>query len=303
MIREAPASSLWRPVASALRAPATWTFAAAWVATAAVLAVLGDLMVVLQSLPQTLIVVLLSWVTVLMTSEARAPDAALGRPRWQPACQLAGLLVIALLTGVIGMVGNHALPGALAGIGSRTMQTFRLGPHILGVPAPLIVLNPVTDVVIPLVVLLLLGARPRDLGLGPGHRVWRVMALWCVLPLVAVLVLIGLGMTTPMSRATAFVRNFFENGFSEEFLWRGAILTRLSRLVSPAWALVLSALGFGLWHVGADASVVHGNLLASACAGIVSQGPFGLGIGVVFQRTRNLAAGTVVHMLYDTLSF
>ncbi len=298
---EGPAR-LRRPLVAAARHPAAWAFAVAWLGAAAVLAASGLLLLVPQQLGITLTALALSWLTVALTSPPPPPAST---RTWRLGLQVVVLAVIAALTGATGAyVGGVAreVLGRLPGW-SGLVRYLTLPPHFLHlpIPVPYVLLNPVTDVLLPLVVLLVLGARPGELGLGPGHRAGRVLAIWAALPLIAIGIALGLGAGSPGLAAMVFLRNLFQNGFSEEFLWRGAIQTRLSRLTSPAWGLVLAALTFGLWHIGADAAEVRGRLLDAACAGIVSQAGIGLGLGVVLQRTRNLVAGTVAHMLIDTI--
>ena len=76
-------------------------------------------------------------------------------------------------------------------------------------------------------------------------------------------------------------------------------MTRLALLWGGGWGVALSALAFGLWHLGADAHETGGDLLNAACAGVTGQAPFGIAFGVIFQRTRSLVAGSVVHMVFD----
>jgi membrane protease YdiL (CAAX protease family) len=293
---------LRRPLTATACHPAAWAFAGVWLGSAAVLVASGLVLLVLQQLGITLTALALSWLTAALTSPSPPPPSTRS---WRLGMQVGALAVIAALTGVtgayLGGVGREIL-GRLPGW-SGLVRSLTLPPHFLRlpIPVPYVVLNPVTDVVLPLVVLLALGARPGELGLGRGHRVGRVLAIWAVLPLIAIGIALGLGAGSPALAAMVFLRNLFQNGFSEEFLWRGAIQTRLSRLTTPAWGLVLAALAFGLWHTGADASEVQGRVLDAACAGIVSQAGIGIGLGVVLQRTRNLMAGTVAHMLIDTI--
>lgn len=156
------------------------------------------------------------------------------------------------------------------------------------------------ELVLPLTLLLLLGARLRQLGFGAGHRTGVVLLVWSALQLVNLLVLSLSGGARPLSLLVVFIRNGFQNGPVEEFLFRGALQTRLSALLGPGWGLVLAALVFGAWHIGANARFeTHGDLLAAACAGVAGQAPYGLAFGVIFQRTRNLVAGSVFHMLLD----
>lgn len=108
------------------------------------------------------------------------------------------------------------------------------------------------------------------------------------------------GQAQPLKLIAVFIRNAFQNGPVEEFLFRGALQSRLSLLFGSGWGLVLSSLAFGVWHIGANARLeTGGDLLNAACAGVASQAPFGLAFGLIFQRTQNLLAGSVLHMLID----
>lgn len=65
------------------------------------------------------------------------------------------------------------------------------------------------------------------------------------------------------------------------------------------WALIGQALLFGIWHIGGNMRVMDGSLLAGLAACIVSQAVFGLAAGILFQRTRNLLAPSVMHVLMN----
>jgi len=56
------------------------------------------------------------------------------------------------------------------------------------------------------------------------------------------------------------LRNAFSAGFSEEFLFRGALMSRLTRVVPTGWALFAQASLFGLWHYGAATYAAKGNV-------------------------------------------
>jgi membrane protease YdiL (CAAX protease family) len=93
-----------------------------------------------------------------------------------------------------------------------------------------------------------------------------------------------------------------QNGFFEEFLFRGALQTRLRKLTTPAWALVLQALIFGLWHLGAGYSATGGSdLLTAAASTIVAQASLGLAFGIIFERTRNLFASSAFHIVINSI--
>ena len=96
--------------------------------------------------------------------------------------------------------------------------------------------------------------------------------------------------------------NSLNNGFFEEFLFRGALQTRLRRLAGPGWALVLQALIFGPWHLGLGfTDTGHAGWLPALASTLVHQAVVGLGFGVIFERTRNLLAPSVVHVVANSL--
>ncbi len=96
------------------------------------------------------------------------------------------------------------------------------------------------------------------------------------------------------------LRNVFQNGFSEEFLFRGALLSRLANVTPLSSALVVQATLFGFWHVGADMRASQGDL-AVAFGFMAPQMLFGLAMGFVAARTRSLLVPSIVHVLFDAL--
>lgn len=180
-------------------------------------------------------------------------------------------------------LGERLLPAAWVGDGGNALA------------------NPLQYFVIPLLVLLLLGAKPAELGLGRGWRVARVCALWLALPALIWAALLILGLLPLQTLVRRLLSNALQNGFFEEFLLRGAVQTRLERLLTPANALVLQALVFGLWHIEANIRMMDGNLLAGLATCIATQAVSGLCLGVVFRRTGNLVAPTVVHVAMNAL--
>jgi membrane protease YdiL (CAAX protease family) len=99
--------------------------------------------------------------------------------------------------------------------------------------------------------------------------------------------------------AMSLVGNSLRNGLFEEFLFRGALLTRLSRLYGIPWGIDLSSLLFGFWHLGAALGSAQGNVLVALAMTTVAQGMVGLGWAVAFVRTRNLLAPSVIHVLFN----
>ncbi len=93
------------------------------------------------------------------------------------------------------------------------------------------------------------------------------------------------------------------NGFGEEFLFRGALQTRLRALLNPSWAIVIQALLFGIWHFAANFKYVciNGNTAVIAFSVVGKATVFGLVFGIIFQRTRNLLACSVIHVVANSL--
>jgi len=161
------------------------------------------------------------------------------------------------------------------------------------------VANPVQYFVLPLVLLWLMGAKPADLGLRWGERTWRVCAIWLVIPVLTWAVLLAMGQLPAQTLARRLIGNALQNGFFEEFLFRGALYSRLRNVLSPAWALVTQALLFGLWHLDANLRMFDGDWLSALAWCVVSQTLIGLLLGILFQRTRSLVAPSVAHVLMN----
>ena len=97
--------------------------------------------------------------------------------------------------------------------------------------------------------------------------------------------------------------HLFQNGFGEEFLFRGALQTRLKAFLSPSWSIVIQALLFGLWHFGANLGNKGITSVPAVMAlSILVQTTIGLAFGIIFQRTRNLFACTLVHIITNCVS-
>lgn len=286
-----------------IRSPASWFFFVIWLLAVAYLGLGGYASLLLESaIYSTLTLLVFGLLTIPLTARAptpaymEAPPTSRGR-LW---AQVGVLLVFVLLTGYRGMVFNRALPRSLSSLPLWTPLVDlldRLWGSILPNPFPGV--NPTLYVLLPGALLLALGARPRELGFARGYRALRVAALWSAIQLVLIAVALVIGRLTLLPLVGTIVRNIFQNGFSEEFLFRSALMTRLARLLGNSWAVVLSSLLFGLWHLGTNTSFAGGSYLAGAALGAVSQAVFGLGVAFVFLRTRNLLAPTIIHILAD----
>lgn len=199
------------------------------------------------------------------------------------------LALVAFYTAYVAVfINGHApAPGPLAALN-------RSADHL-----PAYLRDPLLYFALPALALLAVGARWRALGLARGWRAWRVAALWGIVPLYVVALALASRAAHPAGIAASLVGNALRNGFFEEFLWRGAILTRLRAVVGTGWAVALSSLGFGLWHLGPDTSRLGGNLAAGTAYCVVCQATVGLGFAVAFVRTRNLLVPSLAHVLFN----
>ncbi len=292
----------------ALRSSAAWTFAAIWVISAGYLTFTGHATTPLVGLGIFAGVGVFTVVTVGLTAgaserPAKAQDATGSTLLWLQVVLVGTVIALAaqrgmVFSGVTPAMFNHIplwspFVQFLEEAGNRLGQAGYLrNPNYLVIP--------VTSFVVPLPLLLLLGARWRSLGFGRGHRTWRVVVLWSIGSVGYWVVKLITGTWSVGRLGHTLLSNTMQNGFFEEFLFRGVLQTRLSRLISPSWALVVSSLGFGLSHIGFDPEQLGGDLLAGAARSILIQGSIGLGLGVIFLRTRNLLACSVIHVVVNT---
>lgn len=154
--------------------------------------------------------------------------------------------------------------------------------------------------VIPAILLSVLGARWRELGMGRGQRVGKIALVWCALPLGFILLALWARATTPPSVLRDLLTGAFY-AFSAEFLFRGALQSRLLRLLTLRWTLLLQALIFALWHVPRLTSQLSGNLVVGIALSLAQYGALGLALGVIAWRTRSLWAGTAFGALLSAL--
>lgn len=274
-----------------------WIAVPVYLAASAYLLYLGETTGVLLRLANALYILLLAWLTGRVTKPSSPEE--LERPRagsllW---VQIGVIFVILFLTGL----NSDRIP-----LWSNMVAWFHnLGESVLpvewfGGPGNSVA-NPVQYFVIPLLLLLALGAKPAELGLGKGYRVWQTCLVWLALPVVIWIGLLATGVLPAQALVRRIISNTFQNGFFEEFLFRGALQTRLSRLLSTPWTLAFQALLFGLWHLRANTQSMDGNFLAGLALCLVSQTVTGFVLGYVFLRTRNLVAPSVAHVALNTL--
>ncbi len=299
----APRTSVWRQIRKALTHPAGLTFLALWLVAAATL--------VWRGYPRLVVSVALIaglsllFVTLLLNRLAPSPPEG-DAPRHSRAAlwaQVAVILVIIVLTGLSAMAFHKVAPAGWEQIPLWTpleQALERAGGRLFGNDNW--VRNPVLYMVLPGAVLLLLGVRPAEMGLRQGYRSWALtvpfLIVWAGLPVVGT----ALGNTRAVSMLPyAVLDNFLQNGFMEEFLFRGALQSRLNPLIGEEWSLVISSLLFGLWHLGADTAMFQGDFCAGLALSVASQAAIGLAFGMLAQRTRSLIAPTAAHITLNLL--
>jgi membrane protease YdiL (CAAX protease family) len=278
--------------------PALWFLAGVWLLAALVLTLLGfgswavnGLVILMMSAVSIALVILLT----LGGPPVPAPEAPRKGRVW---AQLGVILLFIVLTGQAGMVFHHALPARLTTIPLWTpFLAFLSAPGRLGQFPPTFITNPVTYFILPMIGLLALGARWGGLGFRWGYRSWLVVAVLSLASIISIGAGLLAGHVAVFTLLVSVFSNAVQNGFFEEFLFRGALMTRLTLLLNSRWAIVLSSLAFGLWHLGLNTERLGGNLIAGAALGILFQGVPGLSFAVVFWRTHSIVASSVIHVL------
>jgi len=147
--------------------------------------------------------------------------------------------------------------------------------------------------VVPVIGAVALGARPADLGLQRGYRSLAVVGVWLGLRGLMLAPAIAAGQGLRLSGI--LVLDLAGVAFPEELIFRGLVQTRLTQLLGSVWAVVLTALLFGLWHLGVNTSAYGGDVATAAARCVLVQGTLGLGYGVAFARTRSLVAPSLAH--------
>jgi len=240
---------------------------------------------------------LLAWLTWRVTRPLPIEEAEETGDRSKILTQIGVLVGIILVTGL----NANNIP-----LWSNMVDWFyNLGESILpaewfGGPGNSIA-NPVQYFVIPFILLLLLGAKPAKLGFGKGNKVWQACLVWLALPILIWGSLLIAGSLSLQTFARRIIGNTFQNGFFEEFLFRGALQTRLRRVMSTPWALIIQAVLFGLWHLRANTESMDGNVLAGLAVCLIGQTIAGFVYGYMYQRTRNLIVPSVAHVAMNVL--
>jgi membrane protease YdiL (CAAX protease family) len=169
-----------------------------------------------------------------------------------------------------------------------------LPPH-LGSALP----NFVLFALIPGALVVLLGARPRELGLTDPAR-GTLLAGTLAIGLFVLSWIVRLAQGYPLARlGVSLLHNLLSNGFTEEFWTRGLVFSHLRAYARTEWALVAQALVFALMHLGGSLHE-EPNVLGALANVIALNAPMGYVMALIALRTRSLALPVVIHVALDT---
>jgi membrane protease YdiL (CAAX protease family) len=287
---------------------AAWCFAVIWTTGTMYLVTIGRTDTTVPSLCLLVTIMFFCAITVAITKKEHKPKVKLSRTRRSllllQIAVIALFICMTLYTSLMfhSIVDQHPIPvwsdiiGAFSRLGERVFTN-----DIVANPT-LAMANPAQYFLLPLTLLLLLGANFRELGFCRGHRTLSVVALWCFVPAGIFIYLLASGHLSFRVLIRRWLSHLLINGFGEEFLMRGALQTRLRVLLNPSWAIVIQALTFGIWHFAVHYKVMSINgITAVIFFSFVRTATFGLAYGVIFQRTRNLLACSVFHVVFNSL--
>lgn len=124
----------------------------------------------------------------------------------------------------------------------------------------------------------------------------RAAVLWLV-PALLALAVVTFWLGVPMALAgRRLLLAFLTQGFSEEFLFRGALFGRLRPLMPGQWAAFAQAILFALWHLGRTGIALGGTDAIWVLVRLVpAYAVFGFAMALLVRRTGNIAVATLFH--------
>jgi len=293
---------------SVFNCPAAWFFAAIWVIAAVFLVAIGRGYVALLGFCLLAILMFFCVITVGITKTESKPKVKLSRPRQGllllQIVVIAFFICITLYTSLMfhGVVERRTIPVWSGVIGAFSRLGEKVFSNKIVVNPTLAMANPAQYFFLPLPLLLLLGARFTELGFSRGHRILSVIGLWCFIPVGVLVYLVLFGHLSCSELGRRFLSHLMINGIGEEFLLRGALQTRLRAQLNASWAIVIQALIFGIWHFAANfGSIGMTGISAVIAFCVIKTSTAGLAYGIIFQRTRNILACSVIHVVANSL--
>ena len=162
--------------------------------------------------------------------------------------------------------------------------------------------NFVEYVVLPLALLAFLRVPLAKMGLGGFTRGSAgAAAIWLIVPIFAIAYLVLYADTSIGYVGQRLIYSFFASGFSEEFLFRGALFGRLRSFMPAQWAALVQALAFGLWRLGSDVAHGHDGIVTALALVVPAQAAFGFAMAILVRRTGNLAIPALLHTAIDAI--
>jgi hypothetical protein len=289
---------------------AAWFFYALMLVSLLILILKGRLDVIGSALPFFLGVPVLVLLTIPLTIRVnRMPRIRTQCTRGQLWLQTCILLLIILFATYRNIVyyfpGDLPIPYLYAFarwtiyfLGSPQIAPAHLvaGPH----PPEHMITIPIMFFLIPLILLLLTGASWHEIGFGPGYNSWRVTLLWSILPILGCIAVALIGTVASVLQFLQHImRAVLQSGFFYEFPFRGALMTRLCYLLRDDWGVVLSMLIYALFSLGYQTNEVYGDWIVGAASTILIQAMVGLGLAIIFKRTRNLTTSSIIDALFE----
>lgn len=295
-------AQLARAIHSLCKAPSAWAFLVVWAGALVGLATAWHWDYVWLAIAGLLWIAICAGITLRITELPPPETEPTSRSDALPAIQVLIVGAIIVITGHSNLVAHGALRPAWGTIHlwSALLERSREVTTALRLPSLGYIVNPLTYFLIPAGLLVALGARPRELGLRRSHRWLRVTLIWSMCGIASAMYGLSTGSLGINTLIEALLRNAMQNGFFEEFLFRGALLTRCRKVFGQGWALTISSLAFGVWHTGAAFSMAGGkSLVMGMCLAVAVHSLGGLAFGLILIRTRSLLAPSIVHVLLN----
>lgn len=222
---------------------------------------------------------------VMLTARVTDPDYGIFVAPKAPGTQLA--------ISALAFLGTSLLALRIYGYATVSLGAFdRL---------PLYARNALSAAIVPAVLLVPFGLRPRDLGFGlPRRGLVPAMLIWCCVPTAIIVYGIVARHASVADIAIRTATDVLQNGFAEEILFRGLVFAAFAAFSGVEWGNCGQALAFGLWHLPASLDEAHGNLVIAAAVAVAENTILAYGLGTLMRRTGNVVAGGVFHTLIDT---
>ncbi len=158
-----------------------------------------------------------------------------------------------------------------------------------------------TCVLVPLSLLLALGARPAQLGLRWSSGGDLRLLLWIAAPIGIMIWRVTAGYLSVAGLLALLAENFMLNGLPEEFVFRGVLLSYCRRILTTDWAFLIQAVLFSLLHYGVTIGEEHGRVALIVANVIATNVPFAFLFGLMALRSRSIAMGSIVHFMLDSV--